>query len=168
MAKYPNWFSGMRITSQLLAEMIWDEVTPSSNQTVTNSTTFVNTGIVIPVVANARYRYSLWAAYSGGAGNIKFDWTAPASGGGVDRYGQGPGSTSSGGSGNATNMSTRRETAATSVGLYAATNTLYMEEGIITAGTADSSATLRFAQNAADAAGTTFSSASRCWFVRVG
>lgn len=73
---YP-WQPGMRITAARLNEGAIQVIEQTSDQTVTNSTTYVNSQIVFTPVAGARYVYNLLISYSGGEGDLKWRWDAP-------------------------------------------------------------------------------------------
>lgn len=71
------WQPGMRITAGRINEHLPQVIEQASDQTVTNSTTYVNSQIVFVPVAGARYIYNLLISYSGGEGDFRWRWDAP-------------------------------------------------------------------------------------------
>lgn len=162
---YPVFSAGQTLTAGQLAALQWTEVIQGTVLTVNNSTTFVDSNIVVPTLANARYRFELLCAFTSSPA-VKFRWDVP-SGGQVDRYELGPGSDASGGSGSNSTVSTRRMTASDSLVVNGATNTHVREAGVITGGASDGDVTLQFAQNSAIAADSDLSSSTRLFYIRI-
>lgn len=82
MGTYPQILAGMALTSALLQSMLPQQVLKASSQSVTSSTTLVNdTVLVLPVSANATYRFELEILYNGnsaGSSDLKFGWLLPS------------------------------------------------------------------------------------------
>src|SRR5215472_8894872 len=75
--------AGSEITAAYLASITAVGVVKPTDQSVTSSTVLVNdNALVIPVVANANYKFDLYLDFEGGtsgSSDIKFTWTVPAS-----------------------------------------------------------------------------------------
>lgn len=75
----PRMSAGQIITADRWNAMIPQMVTQENDQTVTNSTTYVDSEISFTPEINAVYRYTLLISYStsGTAGDFKWRWNAP-------------------------------------------------------------------------------------------
>lgn len=169
---FPVWTPATIITAQRLTDQQWHTVRQGADQIVNGSTTFVNTSIIIPLVANAIYRYHLMMNWLGSAaGDIKFDWSVPA-GASMNRFGGGPGTDATTG-GTAQNFSTsswRRMNNTNGHSLSGAglgVNAAGYDFGEIIVSATAGNATLRFAQNTSDANDTTFSLTSYVDYLRI-
>lgn len=75
---FPQWYAGMVLTADRLNARAEHMVTQDTDQTVTDSTTYVNSQIIVPVEAGAVYRYVLLISYSAHtAGDFKWRWSVP-------------------------------------------------------------------------------------------
>ena len=171
---YPVFTAGMTLTAALLEAMQWQEVVQGNDQSVASSTTFVDSALVIPVEANARYRYRLLAGYRGSsAGDIMFQWIGPT-GFSMERFAWGPGSdaTSATGAEQFTTALFRRIGADIDVtaaaGASASANVSYHEEGTITTGNDAGNVTLQFTQASSNATATVLAAQSTLFYVRIG
>lgn len=83
---FPEWPAGMRITAGRLNARNTFVVEQGSDQTVTSSTTLVDTNLILPGVVNATYEYRLQISYSATVTpDLRFAWSVP-SGAGVRRF----------------------------------------------------------------------------------
>lgn len=166
---YPVFVAGQKVTAALLAATQWQEIEQGIDQTVTNSTSFVDTNIIIPVEAGARYQYTLLAGYSSSTtADIKFSWTAPT-GGEVRRWTIAQGQNGTGGVNTFSEVSMRYATTTNQVvagGSGTGNEHAYIEIGVINGG-AGGNVTLQFAQVTAEATNTVFLAESRISYVRI-
>lgn len=73
------WYAGQVLTADRFNARNTRVVSQGADQTVTNSTTYVDTGLAIFVESGAVYAYELFLAYSAsGAGDLKWRWSAPS------------------------------------------------------------------------------------------
>ncbi|MFD4527862.1 hypothetical protein ACFWP7_28810 [Streptomyces sp. NPDC058470] len=81
MPIYPDVHAGQRVTADILRAMIPEQVTKSTTETVTSSTTLQNDDeLFLSAVANATYEVEMWLLHSSGTtGRFKGGWTVPAS-----------------------------------------------------------------------------------------
>ena len=166
---YPDWRAGQRMTADLLAAMNVYEVEQGSDQTVTSSTVYVDTNIVIPVEANALYTYTLLADASGDvAGDGKVAWTVP-SGTTMKRSGQGVGQSNTASQTDAATMFSAQGGASTDFGFGVGTGTTaFVEDGRIETGSTSGNVTLQFAQRVSNATGSIFRGTSIATYRRIG
>lgn len=168
---YPLWQPGMRITAERLAAQQWQEIIQGTTTTINNSTTMVDTNIVVPLAAGARYFYELMVAYtSADDADIVFDWAAQADQTvtRVTTWGIGAGAT-----GDIHSMSgytTRSPAMGTDVqagGAGVSAFVGYNERGSLNGGSADGTVTFRAAQRVAQSSDTVIQANTRCRFLRV-
>lgn len=169
---FPTFAAGAPFTAANARALQRQEVNQGSDQTVTSSTTFVNSSIIIPnVEISARYWYLVLGAYKADtAADIKINWTVPT-GGSMQRWALGVGLSSTGNAQDATNLNTRFATTATSVtlgGTGTGTETVFQEEGIITGGSVAGSFTMQFAQVTSNPIGTVLTANTTCFYQRIG
>lgn len=166
---FPNWSPAMVITADRLTAMQWQFVRQETNQTVNNSTTLVNTNLIIPVLANGIYRINTYLNFTGSATpDIKFNWSVPA-GTTIQRFIAGPGTAASGGSTDFTTTSWRRLTEVNDSGISAAgggVNVSAFEFCQAFIGVTSGNIILQFAQNAANASDTILNGQSFVEFIR--
>jgi hypothetical protein len=168
---YPVWTAGQTITAQMLIDMQWHTVEQALDQDVTSSTTLVDSGIVIPGVANATYRYKLRVRFQSSAvADIKFAWSVPSLAT-MGRFLAGPGTSATGGNANFTTTSWRWLTATTESAIGgggASVSGLYIEDGEIVMSSTAGNVTLRFAQNTSEATTTRIVAGSYADYLRIG
>lgn len=167
---YPDFAAGARVTAGKLAALRQSSVSQVADQTVNNSTAFVNSAITFSAVASATYRYRLLAHYDAGtAEDIKFDWSLPA-GASASRFlwGHGFGNTAAPNDGTRTSAwRLIASDASVAGGVTAGSKASYHEEGeFVIVGTAGS-VTLRFAQFVATVVDTKLLAATKLWYQRV-
>lgn len=78
---FPDWRAGAKVTSATLALQQVNILQPTSTQTVTSSTAFVNdAALVFALSANATYVVEVCAIFltASTAPDVKTDWTVPA------------------------------------------------------------------------------------------
>ncbi len=74
----PRLYAGQVITADSWNAMIPRMITQENDQTVTNSTAFVNSEITFVPEPNAEYKYELYISYSAWTtGDFKWSWDAP-------------------------------------------------------------------------------------------
>lgn len=166
---YPTFLAGQRLTAGMLTEMQWREVEQGEDQIVNNTTTLVDTNLVVPVVAGARYRFRLFVGYnSGETPDISFAWSVP-SGGAVTAWTWGLGVSGTGAISDYTSVQMRRPATTTvrNVGGSGTANAhSYHEEGILSGGVGGN-ITFQFAQFVADPSDTEIFGASRIDYLRI-
>lgn len=166
---YPPINAGMRITASLLTDMQPQEVEQVASAQVNNSTTFVDTNIVIPTIAGAKYSYRLLVGYATNAtADIKFQWST-AGGGEVRRFSAGPGVSGTGSTDSFSEVSFRRPLTDSDVAVGGNASALtysYWEQGVIIGD--GFNAIFQFAQNTADASNTSITGSTRCDYQRIG
>ncbi|MET9876580.1 hypothetical protein ABZZ36_18425 [Actinacidiphila glaucinigra] len=153
---YPAWQAGQRITADLLLGGLTFNAEQGSDLSVTNSTTLVDSNLVIPAEAGARYEYTLQAIYSTNTtGKIQFQWGVP-SGSMMVRSGHGLGNGQTGGATTGTLVYSGRGDFNTVFNVGGTTGSppgdaSFIEVGEIVTGSTAGNAVLRFAQAATNA-----------------
>jgi hypothetical protein len=166
---FPTFSAGQILTAADLTNMQWVEVSQGSNQTVNNSTTLVDSNIVVPVASGATYLFLVNLNFnSDPAADIKFDWTVP-SGGSVTRFLHGPGMAATGGTDDYTTVNYRRISPGTNA-VYAGSGVTLsasaFEQGELIGGNGGN-ITLQFAQQSADASNTVLNSLTSLYYLRL-
>lgn len=83
---FPNWLAGMRITADRLEDRNIHVVEQAADQIVTNSTTLIDTNLLIPGEVGAVYQYQAHISFSATATpDFRWAWVAP-SGTDIRRY----------------------------------------------------------------------------------
>lgn len=167
---YPEFSAGQILTAGMLSDMQWQEVEQGIQQVVNNSTTFVDTNIVVPVVAGAKYRYRLLVGYSTSTtADIKFRWQAPSNGE-VRRWTWGIGNENTKSQvNNADSVNFRRPitNTAVSIGGTGTSNTQsYHEEGLLLGGDGGN-CVFQFAQITAEVSDTSITGSTRVEYLRI-
>lgn len=166
---YPDWRAGQKITADLLAGMQTYLVEQGSNLSVTSSTAFVDSDIVIPLEENAIYEYHLCISYSAGTGgDANIEWTVP-SGATMLRSGQGLGQSVSTAQTDADRSFSARGAAGTDFGFGGTGSTAAFEEhGTIECGSTSGNAVLQWSQRVSNATATTLLGSTFCTYRRIG
>lgn len=173
---FPRWLAGMRITADRLDDRNWFVVDQGEDQTVTNSTTLVDTNLIIPGEAGAKYIYNAMISFSATVTpDFRWAWSVP-SGGNVRRFTIHRIQAAAAGLNTGADiiMRTPATTTETVAGGGSADGVSppdffhTSDEGIIEMGGTAGNVTLRFAQFTSNANETIFRGQSRLTYTRVG
>lgn len=168
---YPTFTAGEPIRAWQLSALQETEVEQGTDITVNNSTTLINTSLVIPVGINDTYWYHLMVTYKANTiGDIKFSWAGVPVGGFMDSYVWGTGlHNSTANISSVDRLISRFDVGETNVGgVSTGQNSSYQEVGVIVgAGPAIANVVLQFAQDTAHASDCTVSSVSRVKYRRI-
>lgn len=173
---FPQWLAGMRITADRLDDRNIIVVNQGEDQIVTNSTTLVDTNLMVPGEVGATYWYHAMISYSSSeTPDFRWSWSIP-SGGNVRRFSMA--GEESDAPGVTVGSSVVMRTPATTTDTMARGSdgdasdppidfVYASDEGIITVGGAPGNFTIQFAQSVANANQTIFRNQSRMVFARL-
>lgn len=169
---WPSLYAGQILTADHLTEMQWKVVKQGSEQTVTNSTTLVDTALTFDVVEGGIYMVHLRVRWqeSPSGGGFRCAWSTP-SGTTATRAVVAPGSTATGGPA-ALDLSQIRtgllnQELLTSEAIASSNAHAWFEDLLFNAG-GDGAVTFRFAQGSVAANGTIINPDSFLAWLRVG
>ncbi|MGV2383668.1 MAG UNVERIFIED_CONTAM: hypothetical protein LOD86_00155 [Thermobifida fusca] len=169
---WPSLYAGQILTADHLTEMQWKVVSQGSEQTVTNSTTLVDTALTFDVVAGGIYMVHLRVRWqeSASGGGFRCSWSSPA-GTTATRAVVAPGTTATMGP-QALDVSQIRvwtldQEMFTNAAIATSTTHAWFEDLLFNIG-GDGAMTFQFAQETAAAGGTTINPASFLAWLRVG
>lgn len=145
-----QFYAGQVLTADDLMGIQPEIYEQGTDQSVTSSTAVVDSSIVVPVLAGARYRFLMHLSYgSSSAGGLRVDWDGP-SGTEMGRYIQAVASTSY--TADSARMVTRTRAIGTDQTVGGGlTFAYYQEVGDVRVGGTSGNMRLRFAQAVSDA-----------------
>src|SRR5690554_5629476 len=169
---WPSLYVGQILTADHLTEMQWKVVRQGSEQTVTNSTTLVDTALTFDVVSGGIYMVHLRVRWqeSDSGGGFRCSWASPA-GSTATRAVVAPGTTTTGGPAtldlSQIRVWTLTQEMFTSDAIGPSTTHAWFEDLLLNAG-GDGAVTFQFAQETAAANGTTINPNSFLAWLRMG
>lgn len=172
---FPAWQPGNRITAARLNARNTVVVEQASDQTMTSSTTYVNTNLILPGEVNAVYEYRLLVSYSATVTpDLKFAWTVP-SGAAARRFSISREAAATAGLNTGVGIIMRSPGTGTDVlagggsadGAAPPDFFFALDDGLITMGGTAGNCTVQFAQNSSNSNQTIFRAQSRLIYRRV-